>query len=321
MMTARDLLLSGLLVASGAFAGARFLSQIRKRRYLRAGKNRYGFNVKDPVQTARGNSSGAEEHLTQPDPFLSPAEASSYKERAEAGDAEGQYLLGVACREGDGAAKDYAAAIAWLRKAAKQGHLQAVQLLHLMYYLDEGVPHPHSETEDRVLDAQERAARFQWFLSAAGEGDPAAQYEVAKEYRFGLGAVEADREEAICWLRKAAEGGVYEAKRDLEIELPSEFPITQENADQSFNPESLVRRQSKESVEQSENRETASYGPVQVTASTANQAISSGNEPTVSSPAIVGGRYKILRELGGGGMSWSTSPRTYVWPPAYAPWL
>lgn len=53
----------------------------------------------------------------------------SLKIRAEQGDAEAQYLLGMAYTHGKGVPKDYAEALKWISCADSQGHPQARQII------------------------------------------------------------------------------------------------------------------------------------------------------------------------------------------------
>ena len=75
--------------------------------------------------TAEGN---AEEKLAE------------WKRTAEAGDAKGQYLLGVMYALGDGVPKDAAKAVEWQQKAAAQGNADAQYILGFMYGDGQGVP-------------------------------------------------------------------------------------------------------------------------------------------------------------------------------------
>ena len=63
-----------------------------------------------------------------------------WKRKAEAGDAKGQYLLGVMYALGDGVPKDAAKAVEWQQKAAAQGNADAQYMLGFMYADGQGVP-------------------------------------------------------------------------------------------------------------------------------------------------------------------------------------
>ena len=52
-----------------------------------------------------------------------------YRNDAEQGDAEAQYHLGCCYQFGDGIIKNKAEAAKWFRKSAKQGYMQAQELL------------------------------------------------------------------------------------------------------------------------------------------------------------------------------------------------
>jgi hypothetical protein len=63
-----------------------------------------------------------------------------WKRKAEAGDAKGQYFLGVMYAIGDGVPKDAAKAVEWQQKAAAQGNADAQYILGFMYGEGQGVP-------------------------------------------------------------------------------------------------------------------------------------------------------------------------------------
>lgn len=56
------------------------------------------------------------------------ANISELKNKAEQGNAEAQYSLGVCYRCGDGVEKNLEEAIKWYRKAAEQGYAKAIIL-------------------------------------------------------------------------------------------------------------------------------------------------------------------------------------------------
>jgi hypothetical protein len=62
------------------------------------------------------------------------------QERAEQGNADAQYNLGVMYDNGQGVPQDKAEAVKWYRKAAEQGHARSQFSLGLMYAVGEGVP-------------------------------------------------------------------------------------------------------------------------------------------------------------------------------------
>ena len=68
------------------------------------------------------------------------AKLAEWKRKAEAGDAKGQYLLGVMYAIGDGVPKDAAKAAEWQQKAAAQGNADAQYILGFMYSEGQGVP-------------------------------------------------------------------------------------------------------------------------------------------------------------------------------------
>ena len=84
------------------------------------------------------------------------------QERAEQGDAEAQYNLGVSYAEGDGVVKDLEEAIKWWRKAADQGNADAQTNLGIAYGYGAGV-------------AQDYEEAVKWYRKAADQGDADAK--------------------------------------------------------------------------------------------------------------------------------------------------
>ena len=72
--------------------------------------------------------------------------------KAEQGDAEAQYNLGVSYYNGEGVAQDYAEAVKWWRKAAEQGYADAQYNLGLSYYTK-------FYQQDKALELFKAAAR------------------------------------------------------------------------------------------------------------------------------------------------------------------
>lgn len=67
------------------------------------------------------------------------ANISELKNKAEQGNAEAQYSLGVCYRCGDGVEKNVEEAVKWYRKSAEQGYARAQHNLGICYYNGDGV--------------------------------------------------------------------------------------------------------------------------------------------------------------------------------------
>ena len=85
-----------------------------------------------------------------------------FHRKAEAGEAQAQYTVGMLYRQGDGLVKDAEEAVKWLQKAADQGHPKAQCKLGVMYGKGEGV-------------AQDRKQAMEWFKKASAAGYLEAQ--------------------------------------------------------------------------------------------------------------------------------------------------
>jgi len=98
-----------------------------------------------------------------------------------------------------------------LKVLAEQGDVDAQYALGNIYFSKIGAGITKTE------DAYDREKSFQWYLRAAEQGHPYAQYEVANAYANGgkAYAVEKDKAQAIEWYKKAANQGVSEAQNML----------------------------------------------------------------------------------------------------------
>lgn len=85
-----------------------------------------------------------------------------WREHAEQGMAEAQWLYGDCLLEGVGVSQDVLAAVVWFRKAAEQGLALAQMSLGNRYLLGEGV-------------GQDTVQSIQWYRKAAAQGQPTAQ--------------------------------------------------------------------------------------------------------------------------------------------------
>ena len=119
------------------------------------------------------------------------------------GDANAQYGLGQAYREGRGVPKNARQAAEWFLKSAMRGHAEAQNVVGMLYLNGEGVPKVG-------LQAQK------WFIKAAEQGHPGAQYRLGGLYGDGRG-VPKDEKEAAAWYRKAAEQDHPEAQYELGV--------------------------------------------------------------------------------------------------------
>jgi len=109
-------------------------------------------------------------------------EIASLLPKAEKGDADAQYKIGVRY-------KDTTESMKWLRKAADQGHAYAQHQIGYRYFSGEGAKQDYSEA-------------MKWFRKAADQGYEGSQKTLAHLYAHGLG-LEKNYEEACFWLAAA----------------------------------------------------------------------------------------------------------------------
>ena len=125
------------------------------------------------------------------------------KNKAEWGDMEAQFKLGMMYYEGKGAPKNFAEAIKWFRRSADQGQATAQFNLGTIYYNGQGVP-------------KNRVEALAWYRKSAEQGLAAAQNVLGDVYFDGQ-AVLQDYAEAARWFRKAAHQGYVASQAKLGV--------------------------------------------------------------------------------------------------------
>ena len=103
----------------------------------------------------------------------SPPSIDELQKRAEAGEAEAQFKLAKAYRNGKGIGKDVTKALAWFEKAAAQGHAKAQASLGKMYLDGEGL----------VVDGNKAV---EWLGKAASHGLGWAHAVLGNAYAEGI---------------------------------------------------------------------------------------------------------------------------------------
>jgi len=129
-------------------------------------------------------------------PTPNPLEA--LRKRADQGNAQAQYNLGLMYANGRGVAKDDGQALAWYQKAADQGHAAAQFDLGKMYENGHGV-------------AKDDVQAVTWYQKAADQGNAVAQVDLGRMYEIGHGVVKDDIQAAE-WYEKAADQGYADAQ-------------------------------------------------------------------------------------------------------------
>jgi TPR repeat protein len=115
--------------------------------------------------------------------------------RANAGDANSQYLVAFAYQNGVGVPKDLAQAAKWYRKAAEAGNRRSMEILGTLY--------------ERGLGGlpKDDVQAVNWYRKAAEAGDAFGMNSLGSTYEHGQGGLPKDDAQAADWFRKAAEAG------------------------------------------------------------------------------------------------------------------
>jgi TPR repeat protein len=129
------------------------------------------------------------------------AEVARLRARAERGEAEAQYKLGLALVRSMNVKMDLAQGVAWIQKAAVQEYPDAQYELGQMYQRGQGVP-------------RDQAQAHAWYVKAAQQGHAGAQNDAGVDYYRGWG-VPRDDAQALAWFQKAVEQGYPLALHNL----------------------------------------------------------------------------------------------------------
>jgi len=117
---------------------------------------------------------------------------------AEQGFANAQYDIGFMYLNGTGFEQNVQMAVSWFSLAAEQGFTNGLYDLGIMYY-------------NGHIVAQDYEHAMKWFLLAAGQGDTSAQRILGYMYSTGTGVTQNDHE-AAKWFQLATEQGGVNAQ-------------------------------------------------------------------------------------------------------------
>ena len=127
------------------------------------------------------------------------AQAQAIKQKADAGDAEAQYIVGMVYRlDVVKNTENMKTAIEWIRKSAEQGYAAAQNSLGMLYVSGVGL-------------AQSDMQGFGWVQKAANSNDAIAQYNLSMMYLAGIG-VKADENKAFELAKKASDQKLVQAQ-------------------------------------------------------------------------------------------------------------
>jgi tellurite resistance protein len=153
---------------------------------------------------------------------------------AEQGYPAAQNHIGSCYQNGSGVPQDEAEAVQWYRKAAEQGYAAAQSNLGWCYDTGSGV-------------AQDAAEAAKWYSKAAEQGDYTSQFNLGVHYEWGSG-IDQDKAEAVEWYRKAADQGYDKAEEALK-RLADELAVKEKDRQEKLkDTEPQFRRACKEAL-------------------------------------------------------------------------
>jgi TPR repeat protein len=129
----------------------------------------------------------------------------AYRDKAERGDAEAAYQLGLAYRKGDGVIQSNELAAFWFQKYAENKKTASVVKRN-------SVTPPIDTRKQEVATYQEKKEPS--LREKAERGDEVAAYQLGQAYLAGDGVTQS-QEQAVYWFRQAAEQGYADAQVSL----------------------------------------------------------------------------------------------------------
>lgn len=161
-----------------------------------------------------------------------------YEYLAAIGDTNGQAALGLLYLRGFGVTRDYSVAESWLLKAANQGSKEAAALLATLYTFQNNAARKDEDAYKWAKIAAEaglpEGAAFlatayfrgtgtkinqdegvRWARIAAEQGQAMGMLLLGIAYEAGVGGLTKDRTQAITWYKRAADGGLQQARDAL----------------------------------------------------------------------------------------------------------
>jgi TPR repeat protein len=159
-------------------------------------------------------------------PVFAQSDFEAAKARAEAGDVQSQYELGVMYRNGEGVAQNDQEAVKWYRLAAEQGNVLSQNLLGLQYLAGGmGVVQNYKDA-------------LNWFILAAKQGHSGSQSEIAMMHERGRG-VSQNFSIAYIWYSLANTTQI----RGSELPLVSGYSIARDRVAAKLSPQALEQAQ------------------------------------------------------------------------------
>ena len=130
--------------------------------------------------------------------------SASYRNAANLGDAQAQYVVAHRYATGTGVARDHHAAVSWYKLSAEQGCAEAQSALGSCYLAGVGVAPDFRQALD-------------WLQKAADQGDAKAQWNMGSIFASGRGGVKRDLPMAFTLCNKAAAAGFVPAQATLGV--------------------------------------------------------------------------------------------------------
>lgn len=172
--------------------------------------------------------------FSQPEKGISLEEMT---EKAEKGDTDAQYFLGMFYLSVVEEGKNQQKAVYWLQKAADGGNAEAQLRLGMMYAMGEKIPKDEKKAVSLVMQSAEQGfpvAQFLLYCGYSEHEEDRQKYlrikqQLDEDIRYFFDGILAfasamrkqgitsDTQKAIDWLQKAAEQGLASAQNDLAI--------------------------------------------------------------------------------------------------------
>lgn len=156
---------------------------------------------------AAPEGSGQEEKIQAAFESLSADNVRAWEDKAHAGDAFAQNLIGLAHKYGSFVRQDHSLSAHWFRKAAEQGFADAQFNLGRIYGPSDGLYRRNRAAPEDYAEAA------RWLGKAAMQGYAPAQIKLGELYAAGGYGLDRDLVQAHLWTSLAASNGNQAARK------------------------------------------------------------------------------------------------------------
>lgn len=169
----------------------------------------YGTMTLDDIKGITNSSAQVSQEKKEEPGSEMYGKAKDFYALAREGDPEAQYQLASCYHSGYGVEENDSLAFVWAKKSAEQNYPAGLYFLAFCYETGKGCSANMGNANSLYKKAYEKA------MKRANDGDPSSQFVLGKIFDYGNGGVEQNQEVAVRWYLRAAEQGYPGAQFNL----------------------------------------------------------------------------------------------------------